>query len=497
MTFYVDPPVETWRPPRPTDVVRQAVADAGVTLCESSDQSGGAVRPIIATGHQTFLWHPGILAKYMAADALATSTGGTAWHVVVDQDVHDASTLELPTVRDGRLEVHRLKLGRDQPNLSLGFQPPFDAAAMRDVIQAAAESSSTSRRRSRGRDGRDGLDGFDGFDGTLAPPASLDALVACAAELASQRFDSLADQMVGWLAVLMRPWVQFDTAKQAIRASRLLRTMPGRRLLDAMRDDPRGCVHAYNQAVAGNPQGGVKPLHEQHDRVELPLWWMATGQPRRRVYADIVGGRAELADNLGRVIDVDTMTDHACLAPRALTLTAIIRGGLCDLFIHGRGGGLYDLAAEAWMSRWLDLTLAPMVVVSADVRLPFDAPVASETDYRDAVWRAHHLPHNVDRALGLNSPEATRKQRLLATMNDDRDRGRRRVAFDEIHKVNANLVATYPDVIAEAIRDREIAKCGLANHAIARRRDWCFAIYPDLKPLRLEVEQAMSAWRQV
>ncbi len=42
------------------------------------------------TGHQSGFWHPGILSKYIAADAVASAIDGASAAVVVD---HDRRTL--------------------------------------------------------------------------------------------------------------------------------------------------------------------------------------------------------------------------------------------------------------------------------------------------------------------------------------------------------------------------------------------------------------------
>ena len=52
-------------------------------------------RPIIATGHQTLLWHPGILVKYLAADAVARAEDFATANLIVDQHADAADGGEL------------------------------------------------------------------------------------------------------------------------------------------------------------------------------------------------------------------------------------------------------------------------------------------------------------------------------------------------------------------------------------------------------------------
>jgi hypothetical protein len=62
------------------------------------------------------------------------------------------------------------------------------------------------------------------------------------------------------------------------------------------------------------------------------------------------------------------------VAPRALTLTAIARLVLCDVFIHGTGGARYDRAMERWIGAAFGedahAALAPMAVATATRHAP-------------------------------------------------------------------------------------------------------------------------------
>ena len=120
-----------------------------------------------------------------------------------------------------------------------------------------------------------------------------------------------------------------------------------------------------------------------------------------------------------------------------------------------------------------------MAVVSADVKLQFDVPGTGEADSHErALWRLHHLPHNLDRQLNLDGPEVQHKRQLIEQMDQDRDRARRAEAFAQIHQINDQLVRDHPQAMAEARLDVQRAKIAQSNRAILNRRDWCFALYP-------------------
>ena len=43
-------------------------------------------------------------------------------------------------------------------------------------------------------------------------------------------------------------------------------------------------------------------------------------------------------------------------------MTGLMRLAGCDLFIHGTGGGAYDLVTEEWLGSWMGWTLALLVL---------------------------------------------------------------------------------------------------------------------------------------
>lgn len=402
-------------------------------------------KPLVAAGHQAQLWHPGILAKDIAVRAAAGRLAAEPLHVVVDHDVIDDMTIELPVRRGRVLSVHRLVLAEGRRLVAACSQPPADPSDIVRRIEAAVSD----------------------LGNTLV--ADVDPLIDAFKGLTRCRH--LAEQVTAALVHLKRPHV---TPAAVVFSSDLcclpaFIEMRGRILSDARR-----CVNCYNHAVAQYPEAGVAPLRVEASRVELPLWALASGSPRRRVFADLSARAPALVPEDGRPIDAN----GTILTPRALLFTAMMRAAWCDLFVHGRGGATYDLITEQWFGDWLGTDLAPMTMVSADLHMQFAVPVAAPDDLVYARWQMHYLPHNLDRVLQLDDPESQRKRMLLTGMDDDRDAARRARAFREIHRINDALVRCHADVVAAARQQLEVTAAGVSNRDIAAKRDWCFAIYP-------------------
>jgi hypothetical protein len=459
MRVVIDPPWADWRlaPGGPGTPDRRALGDccAGaprgvVDLAPGQARTPLAdTRRIVATGHQAWLWHPGVLAKYIAAAHAAKAMDATALAVIVDHDVHNALRLDLPIRQGDRLSVRSVDLAPSRAGLPIGAQMPADPATVLANLRDAA--------------GQTALDLRPLMEAWTDLPAA----------------SSLADQVALVLGRLMRPYTG-DMA--TAHASDLMELPPARELMGRMLREATVCIRAYNRAVSELPHMGIEMLSLGREMVELPLWHWTPGSPRRKVYAGLAGADASLTTGDGREIDLDHLSPADHLAPRALMLTALMRWAFCDLFIHGIGGSRYDQITERWWQLWTGGEPAPKAMVTADVLLPLDVPVCTAEQLHRAQWWVHHLPHNIDRVAKDLDGEArgweAQKSGTLAHMNDDRDRRRRATAFAQLHDLNARLAKVRPALVQAARRELDAALAGVANRVVAGRRDWCFALYP-------------------
>lgn len=428
--LHIDPPMDQWRvAPR-----------------------NGRTKPVIATGHQPYLWHPGILAKYIAADVYAQHVQGSTLDVIVDHNPLEPLSFDLPKKQGDVLSASHLLLD-ERPDA--GSLPPNRLSPLHE-----GQASHLLRKA---------------VDPTQYAPSIHKGVIHIA-----QVYTHISEQLTqaGQTTLLLNQlrYRFLEEFPETLSTSQLVTAT----FLDRLLADPIRSVRSYNHAAHAYPAAGIRPLYVGRDVVEVPLWAQgdSTVTP---VYADLGdSGRSQLftvAHNQHLDLTGDDALQH--LRPRAITLSAIMRSELCDLFIHGTGGGVYDQVTERWWKDWTGETLAPMAVVSADIYLPFDVPVATPEEHTQAQWFAHHLPHNVDRyaeAMDGEAAELSREKRgLLDRMSDDRDKRRRAKAFARIHAINAELARLHHVLIQSAKQRADDARVGVANANIARRRDWCFA----------------------
>ena len=462
-----DPPVHAWRlGDRPVDARREGLAGLLETfgLHDSVFDPG---RPVIATGHQAFFWHPGILAKDLAVARACERLGATPVHLVVDHDCHPALTLDVPVRRGGVLVAEKLRLGAEDTVRWTGARPPLTDEAIRDAIR--------------------------GFRARVEGEVMVDLDALLQPLPAAGRWGSLADSITARQFHWMRPHA---TGFHVLRTSMLSRLPAFDALIRRMLGDAGRCVSAYNRAVAAVPEAGVAPLRVERDRVELPLWLLeetaVEGAEDLGGSGDSRGGRgrvfADLADSTPILTREDGTpirrrhtggADAYPVAPKALLLTAWVRSALCDLFVHGTGGGVYERVTERWWGEWAGEPLAPLAVVSADVHLGLDAPQATRAEADRAVWFRHHLPHNIDRyAQGLDPGLLAEKAGVVTGRATDHPTPARVRARRRLREINRGFAAQHAGLITQADHAVASARRGLANAAVAARRDWCFAFYP-------------------
>ena len=437
--------------PSPRDwpgLVRAGPADE-ISLATRAALGLPTDRPVIMAGHQPGFWHPGILAKWFAAHALAERVGGAGAWVVVDQSPGAGAILTYPAQHGGRLSRGAITLGQpDTPPASLRparFRAPADAAL----------------------------------------PAAHDAL-ARIADLLDEHADqpSLARQLHGACGSALGG----GAALRSLFATDLHTTPAFIHLVGAMRADPSACARLYNEAAAAHPDAGVRALAVSAGAVELPLWERSAEPGPWRT--GTTARRPDLPDER-RV-------------RRGLPMTGLLRRWACDLFIHGTGGGAshadggYDRVTERWLAGWLGATdLAPAVVASATLRLDFGdlaegIPTPAEIGAaRDLAHRAAHDP-----AL-LGDADLGREKRELAAQIAALPRGSalRAELFARMQRLRERGASGNTGAL-EALRARAEALGARAEEAeIIADRAWPWPFYsgPRIESLRASIGCAFDA----
>ncbi len=352
---------------------------------------GDPEAPLIATGHQPELYHPGVWVKDFLLDRLAVQIGASALDIMVDTDGFDSVALTAPCMD---VEVDRCRL-----YLALGAQDSCFASA-------AVPSESAIEDFCRAA---------DSMLATLPAPSVRRHFSRFCEQLRSAAPD--AENLAEFVTIARRRYeASAGTGYLEAPLTALARTEAFRRFVAHLAFDAAGFARAYNielqeYRALSKIRSGAQPVPDlgtADGGVELPLWHIDGGQ-RSTLWAKpcAVGG-VTLYTASGLRIDLPSDPSAAAaalarakvlIAPKALALTLFVRMFACDLFIHGIGGGRYDVVTDGIIRRYFRVEPPRFVVASLTMYLPLGAHVVGEDEVAAAKERLQRLEHNPDALL--------------------------------------------------------------------------------------------------
>jgi len=450
--------------------------------------------PVVATGHQAAFWHPGVVAKLIVAQRLAAAVGGACVHIVVEQDVEPVARIHLPVrtaglpVRTAGLPVRTADLPvrtADLPVRTAGLPVRTAGLPVRTAglpVRTAGEFGGELRERIVDLlEQPEGpvvgvvpalvpIDGLPEDSSVLALPRADDAVARAIAALARRRTEpNVAMQVTRAAFDLLEPMV---SAMALIGSSELLHTSLGRAVLAEIARDPEACARTYNAALDPSERA-ASLLRIERDRAEVPLWRLDQDGRRLRAWDD----------------DLERFAaGEVRLMPRALLMTALLRLGVCDLFIHGLGGGTYDHAMERWIRGWLGIEVAPMAVATATLTLPLLAPDLEHAPTLATALAAQRRVHfdpaaeagsaGVVRSVtGGAGPSLAKRAALARIAMLPRGSSERRAAWRAMHEELAEARKAHAASLRLADESLERARRASRERPIANSRLWPFFLY--------------------
>jgi len=436
-----------------------------------------ANHPIVMSGHQPSLFHPGVWFKNFALDRVSRQTlsGGvspTAINLVIDNDVASSSNVRVPVVdaKTGLLRQESVLFDSASGGVpyeqnrirNRGVFQSFDRR-IRDAIKPIVPDPLVTRLWRHALDAvarcenvscavahaRHALEGELGLQ-TLELPLS----VVCR----SESFSAFALSIISDL-----------NRFREIYNSELKR----------YRFD-----HGIRSSAHPVPELGVRD-----DWVEAPFWIYGDDSPQRKAaWVRRSGGMIEISDLVHRKVTLSLNSgateELASLAsanwklrPRALVTTMYARMILSDLFIHGIGGAKYDQLGDQIVKRFFGVTAAEMMVVSATVMLPsFGISNSTESvqSIRQRIRDTRFAPETFSDSVDLSVSLLARKKQLLAGVPSS---GSRLAWYHEMKAVNQVLATQLIDERVHLESQLQIAKQEAASMTILGSREHSFCLF--------------------
>lgn len=399
--------------------------------------------PLLVSGHQPELSHPGVWIKNFALHGLAAKLRGVPLHLIVDNDTMKSTALRVPafTSRDPA-SVHRESVRFDA---SANERPYEDRAVLdpelfRTFPQRVGESTQNW-----------------GFEPLLMR-------VWRSGTNVGETFTAMRRECE-------RAW---GCTNRELPVSRLAGTESFRQFASHILDDLPRFRECYNAAIRDYRQiNGVRSANHPAPLLaadEAPFWVRSGAEARERATA---------------------RSDVQNLRPRALTLTLFVRLCLADFFIHGIGGGKYDEVTDAIIRSYFGIEPPAYQVLSATLYLPLPGFAATVEEARQARRLLRDLHWNPQRYVAANELADREVLRRIADRidlaSDEPPRRNRRARREWFRRLQESTAALRPLVAPQREAARaEWHRLEVESQAntILRRRDYAWVLYPEktLKP---------------
>lgn len=430
--------------------------------------------PIILTGHQPELFHPGVWFKNFLTHHIALQTGGTAVNLLIDNDLARESSIRIPVRHQGRPATKTLPF--DQARTPKTFEERavvddrlFDTFATRcsEALQEFGWKPLIEQ----------------GWPAAIAARREGQPLgeTVAAARRAIER---------GWgVANLEVPLSRVCETPEFWRfAAFLLNRLP------AFARDYNDLLHEYRQVhrirSAAHP---VPDLVRKGEWLEAPFWiWSESSPQRRQLFARRRDDVLQISDLQDRTVDLPAVANGrlddivAALAkprdfkirPRALTTTIYSRLFLCDRFIHGIGGAKYDQLTDAIIERFFGFPPPEYVVATATLTLPL--PLETQgcdklPDLRLQLREMHFKPEQFVEPDAAALPWIEQKQRAIRKSIPEQLRERHQT-IESANDALREMLTDERRRVEECVRELEVA----CRHEQAwKSREFSFALFPE------------------
>jgi hypothetical protein len=451
--------------------------DGPASLAEAARPSG---RPLIVTGHQPELFHPGVWVKNFAAGAIAGARRGLALNLIVDNDLPRGASIRVPARQGPDLRTERIDFDRWQGDI------PYEDCDVRDEALFASFAD-RARLVLAGAVADPVLEDY--WPRAVRRQGEVDSL---GLRLALARRELEASWGVSNREVPLGAVCQ--TEGFLWFAAHLLAQLP------RYHEIHNRCLAEYRAAHRIRSRNHpVADLARQGEWLEAPFWAWRAGQPRRRglwarqrsrVLELRIGGEDQVLVELPLTPDgeaccaVERLRDLPAqavrLRTRALTTTLFSRCLLGDLFLHGIGGAKYDELGDEIARRYFGWEPPGFLTLSLTLwlNLPSDSDTPSELA---AVHRRlRDLTFNPDRFLSepiadpVRNLIRARRQAIAGPVTSHRQRIARRRT---IRRCNEALQPWVQDLRAELTARQARLQAGLRTDRIARSREFAFVLH--------------------
>lgn len=491
---------ETWKPPSASQDWQQLASNGRRQLVDAARQYSGRYRsssslpgntenaPIVLSGHQPGLVHPGVWFKNFLLSRLAEAKGATAINLLIDNDIQANGQIQVPSGDAESPSVTAVAIDRlDEP-------VPYEEWS---VVDQELFLSFPDRVAEAGRN-------------WLRQPL-LDDLWKHVSEGIKER------QNIGQLLARGRHLLEADLGLKTLELpfSEICR-FPVFRLFSTMLiDQARRFREIHNDSLlqyrtARRIRSRSHPfpeLAEEDGWQEIPFWlWTSANPRRRRAFTKVDNDGVTISDLEGIrfcLPELPARQEHDMLTafesaeqegirfrPRAVVTTMFSRLVLSDIFLHGVGGARYDQLTDVIIERFFSLPAPGYVVASGTFLLPLSLPLVSEDEVNQVRQQLRDSEFSPDVYLASlletkQLSDSSDIEKIRSLINDKQLHVRQQVApgdrpawHQQLQQINEQLAAQaapYCEQLRELLTLREQQQ---EQKAAFCSRDFSFCLFP-------------------
>jgi hypothetical protein len=406
--------------------------------------------PLLVSGHQPELAHPGVWLKNFELHRLVKRVNGVGLNLIVDNDTLKSTSVRLPRYHAEIPE--RVQLQRVYFDETQGERPYEDYSIRAPEVWQSFPDRVSDITSNWGNQ-----------------PILSDVWPQCSELPIGELFSRMRRKQE-------REW---GCLNWELPISRLARTESFKLFTRLIACDPH-FRQIYNEAVQAyrrahdlkSPRHPVPDLAGNDQSWEAAYWLRTRNGRRERLF-----------------IQAGTWEESLEIRPRALTLTLFARVALSDYFLHGIGGGKYDEVTDQIIETFFKIPVPSYSVISGTLHLPLKGFPGSASElhglerrYRELIWNPQlYLSENSD-----VNPLLDQRQRLLDSTPSTA--AQRRSKFRELREITVLLRSHVQPLITECREDLARVRRELAANTILKRRDYPWVLYPKSELRKFLVE---------
>ena len=447
--------------------------------------------PLIFSGHQPTLFHPGVWLKNFLLDRIAKQVGGVAIDLLIDNDTTGHAGVRVPTCESFAPRLTNVDYDSAAENVPLEERVIVDFELFRSFGNRVHAAIDPLRRSKSGFSSALIVDRlWEYADEPIRRWGEKGIPLGTCIQYARHRLESelglscYADTL---------SWVCSQPVFREFVNQLLLRWRELHPIYNASLSEYRAINHVRNRFQP------APELAQQDEWLEVPFWiWCDGDSQRRRAFVRCRAGQWELTDRgnvtllSGGVHVTSTGFREARgsssraikIRPRALITTMFARLILSDLFIHGIGGAKYDELTDVLIRRFFGIEPPAYVTATATFRLPIERPPVTDDDLRAIERRirdAHYAPETFvgelagSRGIELNQLAAEKKELIAARWQEKQ----KKAWHDRVTACNDRMSALLADVRQQLVQQREKLLSDLHTASLLAHREFSFVLFPE------------------